>query len=1006
MNIVFAESLLLRTPAKSWKYYCDIDRQEILNDPFFQLALYLASPGFFEKVSRADFMYERLSERERITVERYFNRISYRPTPFGLFAAVSLISWGGDTRLPGPGSPFRLTALPDQTYVMLISRDLLSKELAGVSHYQSNYTLYRSANEYRFIRTAVKSAKFKREYLLQSTAFSKSLKDLLFYCSTGRSKADIIQFIVATWHCSPEEGGEYFEFLADAQLLVNTLGPNITGQHYLQRLLQQISAAGTNNYRTRLLNEAFGLLSSPKIRPSYFKDISRSLQALLPKSTEIEDSDYPQFNVILRREFEGKLNRKYQEQIRDGLFALDCLCPDDCIPSLAGFAKAFEKHFEGQSLPLLAALDPETGVGYLERSSAAAYPLLETVNIQHSEPTPNMVNWTAAHACLLDRWQKIRGEKVPVIRLVRSDLDSLNAKNGRTPLQGLSVLFRILKEGLYLESAGGVNAPALMGRFTVTGGDIRDAAVAIARAQESANPDIIFAELLHLSDPHVDNVNHREKIWSWELPVTATSSNDAGRQLELSDLLVSIENNKVILRSAKHHKMVIPRLTSAYNHSINKLPLFRFLADVSYQFGRSNLSLDLRQYFPGVSFYPAVEYKGTILHLATWILNETEIASLQMREAPEIIAAFERLCSAIGLPAMFSLSEGDQQLIFNREAKRDRLFFAACVRQKKEAVIKEFHPERLDSGLVNQFNAFVYSTVPINVPAHYGVPASRIRLRRKFVPGSEWLYLKIYSPKVSAAKLLLRMIPLLRKKWKHGKVKRWFFIRYEDHAPHIRLRMQISPDDIGELLVTFKNKLEDGINQHVIREYQVDTYSRELERYAVAGMERTEDFFWASSELVISFLRQNRFKMVTAAHHFALYTTQIIVSELIPEAEDQLAFLLESYGQFLPEISGEKPKVELDRKYRELSQEIQYVMQTADPSLWSGSVTAGKRFLQMLQGLRQNLVSRQDNKRYYLRSIIHMHLNRLFTEEARKQEMVTYYLLYKYRLSVKGRNKG
>ena len=130
------------------------------------------------------------------------------------------------------------------------------------------------------------------------------------------------------------------------------------------------------------------------------------------------------------------------------------------------------------------------------------------------------------------------------------------------------------------------------------------------------------------------------------------------------------------------------------------------------------------------------------------------------------------------------------------------------------------------------------------------------------------------------------------------------------------------------------------------------------------------------------------------------------MSELIPEAEDQLAFLLESYGQFLPEISGEKPKVELDRKYRELSQEIQYVMQTADPSLWSGSVTAGKRFLQMLQGLRQNLVSRQDNKRYYLRSIIHMHLNRLFTEEARKQEMVTYYLLYKYRLSVKGRNKG
>jgi len=82
-------------------------------------------------------------------------------------------------------------------------KGILYLELGPASLYTPNFTLYRSANEYRFIRTAIEQTSNKREYLLQSTAFSKSLKDLFLYSSACKNKVEIIAFIEKEWLCSP-----------------------------------------------------------------------------------------------------------------------------------------------------------------------------------------------------------------------------------------------------------------------------------------------------------------------------------------------------------------------------------------------------------------------------------------------------------------------------------------------------------------------------------------------------------------------------------------------------------------------------------------------------------------------------------------------------------------------------------------------------------------------------------------------------------------------------------
>jgi len=388
---------------------------------------------------------------------------------------------------------------------------------------------------------------------------------------------------------------------------------------------------------------------------------------------------------------------------------------------------------------------------------------------------------------------------------------------------------------------------------------------------------------------------------------------------------------------------------------------------------------------------------------------------LLQNDATSLIAEFKNLSNELKLPPVFSFSEGDQQLVFFRDREQDVLFFAGCIKQKNEVVLKEYLLESREGAIlkdsvgstfINQFNAYLMpqKQVPV-VPVKTFMPPVD-KQKRKYIPGSEWLYLKIYTSKIGSKRLLLKIIPLIRRKYTGGAIKKWFFIRYEDHAPHIRLRMQILPQDIGEILIAFKSKLEDGVNQHVIREYQIDVYNRELERYQAAGMEPTEDFFWVSSELAVKYLKINVKDDAPLNYEVALLTVMEMIGIFLPEADAQLQFAADSYLLFFPEFEEKMLRVEMDKKYRELAPGIKRLLSYGGFLQTTGLVNVNRRFIRALNSLNRSLEADENAKKDFLRSIVHMHLNRLFTDEARKQEMIVYYLLFKYLLSEKGRNKN
>lgn len=129
-------------------------------------------------------------------------------------------------------------------------------------------------------------------------------------------------------------------------------------------------------------------------------------------------------------------------------------------------------------------------------------------------------------------------------------------------------------------------------------------------------------------------------------------------------------------------------------------------------------------------------------------------------------------------------------------------------------------------------------------------------IQRTFIPGSEWIYVKIYTGSNTADKILInelaKCISILNKK---KYIKKWFFIRYSDPDFHLRIRILVNDSMlVGETIQMFYKYFYKLVNDNRVWRIQLDTYNRELERYKSHLMELTETMFCIDSNYTLKLL--------------------------------------------------------------------------------------------------------------------------------------------------------
>src|SRR5204862_6197810 len=124
-------------------------------------------------------------------------------------------------------------------------------------------------------------------------------------------------------------------------------------------------------------------------------------------------------------------------------------------------------------------------------------------------------------------------------------------------------------------------------------------------------------------------------------------------------------------------------------------------------------------------------------------------------------------------------------------------------------------------------------------------------IRRRFAPGSEWFYAKLFTGSATADHILTGAIaPIARD------LPVWFFLRYSDPHWHVRFRVRGEPAGLyGELMPGLAAATRAMLDDGRMWRLQLDTYEREIERYGgPVGIELAERLFCADSACTVDIL--------------------------------------------------------------------------------------------------------------------------------------------------------
>ena len=788
-----------------------------------------------------------------------------RSTPFGLFSGCGLTKWdeAGAGVCISRNNFFRRTRL-DMHYLCALGQHLAAHPVVQPRLlFFPNNSYYPMGDELRYVEYRYQQG--RRMHQISSVHYNEYVQQVLRRATTGARIGDLVNLLAGTDDISAEEAQEFVQEMIDAQVLVSEMDPAITGDEFIFQLL-----AVLRKQEPPVPDEIKAMVLQLESIVQQLQAIDAAVEQPVAVYAQLADTIrlFPipfEENKLLQTDLFSRpagagISRSLQQPLLDCVELLARLFPAVEKEPLQGFADRFRNRYEDRLMPLLQVLDTETGIGYTEQSGRNLSPLLEPIRFPaRQEAGSYTINWNKTEDWLLrllldhrDAFEISIDDKLP------PDLPGIPALP-----PSLSVLFSITaNNGLLFRGASGSSAANLLGRFAHGDPAIAKLVRKITEAEQARNPDVLFAEIVHLPEDRVGNILLHPAFRRYEIPYLAQASVPEADQLPLQDLAIRVSSDRrITLWSMRLQREIIPRLSNAHNYSLSGLPVYRFLADLQTQQQVGGLNFQWGAMARQFRFLPRIRYRDCILAEATWQLGKDEwkVLAQQYAAQPSELQEFRQRWK---LPELVVLADGDNELVVDFDNPHSVAAWLQTIKDRDAIMLKEFmHPAADIAGdeetsYCNQLVAVLLKTSPTYPPQTLVAQAVN-PVQRTFLPGSEWLYYKIYCGSKTADELLSQLLhPLTARLLGSGHIDKWFFIRYNDPDFHLRFRLHL-PDSgmVGVVMKEISGALLPAIDAQWVYKIQLDSYERETERYGGALIGAAEDFFFRDSMLKLDFLQ-------------------------------------------------------------------------------------------------------------------------------------------------------
>ena len=197
-NYQFLPQLIIRTPA--FAFNDDFDENflfQLLENPQFTEALYLASPVLFEE-AKALKNQEKVDAKKKqkvlFSLSKYYTRMCSRCTPFGLFAGCAIAEWSDQTSIQFAESFHRHTRL-DMHYAGALAQRLAEiPEIAQRILYYPNSSQYRLGEEFRYVEYRYVNG--KRQHQISAIEYSPYIDFILQKAQSGATLLELASSLI------------------------------------------------------------------------------------------------------------------------------------------------------------------------------------------------------------------------------------------------------------------------------------------------------------------------------------------------------------------------------------------------------------------------------------------------------------------------------------------------------------------------------------------------------------------------------------------------------------------------------------------------------------------------------------------------------------------------------------------------------------------------------------------------------------------------------------------
>ncbi|TCD29598.1 hypothetical protein EZ456_00860 [Pedobacter psychrodurus] len=985
MKYSFYQHLIVRSAALP--VHSNLQMEALLQmwqQPFIRESIYLASRSLFNDLDK---LFSNTGEINDLKKDgliksfyKYLARMSNRSTPFGLFAGCGALQWGDGQSLV-LGNSFKRSITLDAA----VNGQLAS--LGEVNHPQATYrlnnTIYLQGRQYKFITYEVVNG--EREYGIVGLAHNEVIAYLVSTLQKeAKTRTAIVQLL---GDFDADEAAAFIDQLIRVQFLTYTGKPGIDVQFpdYLpqpwptdmQEALQSIASALAK----------MGEVDGASI--AVIDDYHQAEENLKMLMGDIPNSCFhvTRVNTLAAASLQSSL----QAKLLRGIKLLNNLSDFEPHKRLKQFKAQFLQRYQGRSIPLLEAFDPDSGIEYGHWHNKETL-LTEGLNANLNKQV-EQAPYTETSLKLL---------KVLTLANVCGDYTFTLPEDfvQEKPLTGLphnmAAVFQLFdEERVYLELVPGTGSLGLLARFADASAEIKQLATAMAAEEMLANPDIIYAEIIHLPEERSANVMSHPQFWSHELQYVDHAS---GTQvINLAEIEVSLQNGMFKLFSKTKQQEIVPKLSSAYNYNRSQHPIYTFLCDIQHQTGPNGLTFSWGRLAKDFVFFPRVDTAfGLILHRATWKFTLANLRGITQKQSSDKLrlAAFEQFRQEWKIPDKFFVVNGDNELLIDTDiALSIDIFLKEASKTMSELILKEclhsdMEPALQDEAGNRYAHQFVAPLFALGEAKKTSYQPDESTVTRHFFPGSEWLYVKIFLNENTAQQVLITLFKLLDNNEGTFGYKKWFFIRYYEHGHHIRLRILLhSAADFQQAYFLVKHTLDPFIVHQQISNIQLDTYERELERYGAGQIEVAESLFDIDSRFcayIFKLFENNDYTEQGWLIIFWVMKDYLILKST--DAAVQLKFAEAQLALFLKEMDSKVVKIQIDQLFRKYSTILPILANDYEALLNDRRVAVDTL-------LKAQQVDWNDS---FLAGLIHMLLNRYFVSQQRLHECLLYGLMVKH----------